>query len=169
MQLINQFLWDEERGLYFDYNFRTDRRRHYEYATTFYPLWAGIASEAQARRVVENLSKFEAPGGLLTSTHVTGNQWDAPFGWAPLHLMAVQGLRRYGYRVEGDRIGRKFLALVLQEFERTNTLLEKYDVENCSSKVSEEIHFGYSTNEIGFGWTNGVILELLALLKDADP
>jgi len=169
VQLINQFLWDEERGLYFDYNFRTDRRRHYEYATTFYPLWAGIASEAQARRVVENLSKFEAPGGLLTSTHVTGNQWDAPFGWAPLHLMAVQGLRRYGYRVEGDRIGRKFLALVLQEFERTNTLLEKYDVENCSSKVSEEIHFGYSTNEIGFGWTNGVILELLALLKDADP
>ncbi|MBC1222196.1 alpha,alpha-trehalase [Nostoc sp. UCD121] len=159
---IDQFLWNEERGLYCDYHFQSGKRRCYEFATTFYPLWLGIASQAQAQRVVENLSLFEAPGGILTSTHVTGNQWDAPFGWAPLTLIAVQGLHRYGFHTEGDRIANKFLAMVIKEFERHNTLVEKYDVERCSANVSDEISFGYSSNEVGFGWTNGVILELLA-------
>jgi len=158
---INRLLWDETCGLYLDYHFASACRREYAFATTFYPLWLGIATPAQAQRVVENLELFEAPGGLLTSTHVTGNQWDAPFGWAPLTLIAVQGLYRYGYRTEGDRIAAKFLQMVIQEFERTGAIVEKYDVERCSSNVSEEICFGYSSNEVGFGWTNGVVLELL--------
>lgn len=160
-QLINQFLWDEGTGLYFDYNFLTNSRRPYEYLTTFYPLWAGIASSDQAAKVVANLPKFETCGGLRTSTQVTGNQWDAPFGWAPFQLIAVEGLARYGYNQEATRIARKFLQLLVQEFNRQGTLVEKYDVENCSANVSAEIHFGYSSNEIGFGWTNGVFLELL--------
>ena len=159
---IDQCLWDEEQGIYLDYNFQSGERRHYEFATTFYPLWLGIASPAQAQRVAENLSLFEAPGGIFTSTRVTGNQWDAPFGWAPLTLIAVLGLYRYGFHTEGDRIANKFLAMVIKEFERHNTLVEKYDVERCSANVSDEICFGYSSNEVGFGWTNGVILELLA-------
>jgi alpha,alpha-trehalase len=161
---VDQFLWDEAAGLYFDYNFSTGQRRQYEYATTFYPLWAGLASEDQARRVVGNLSKFEAPGGLLCSTEITGNQWDAPFGWAPLVLIAVQGLDRYGYRQEAERIAQKFITMLVQNFQKTGTLVEKYDVQTCSSNVEDEILFGYSSNEIGFGWTNGVFLELIALL-----
>ncbi|NJN02289.1 MAG: alpha,alpha-trehalase [Leptolyngbyaceae cyanobacterium SL_1_1] len=160
-QLIDQFLWDEPTGLYFDYNFRTGQRRPYEFVTTFFPLWAGIASEAQAQRTVENLAKFEAPGGLLTSTYVSGNQWDAPFGWAPLQLFAIEGLQRYGYTTEAQRVASKFINMVIQEFEKSGTLVEKYDVVRCSAQVSDEIHFGYSSNEIGFGWTNGVLLELL--------
>jgi len=163
-QLIDQFLWDEEAGQYFDYNIRTGQRRPYEFVTTFMPLWAGVASKAQAQRVVENLPRFEAPGGLLTSTRISGNQWDAPFGWAPLHLFAIRGLCRYGYRQEATRIAHKFITLVTQEFERSGTIFEKYDVERCSANVSDEILFGYSSNEIGFGWTNGVVLDLLALL-----
>ncbi len=165
-QRIDQFLWDEEKGMYFDYNFRTARRRHYEYITTFFPLWAGIASEEQAERLVANLPEFEAPGGLLTSTHVSGNQWDAPFGWAPLQLIVVQGLRRYGYIEDAKRLASKFLQMVVKEFEKSGTLVEKYDVERCSANVSDEIFFGYSSNEIGFGWTNGVVLELLAFLEE---
>lgn len=161
---IDRFLWDEEAGLYFDYNLSTGKRRPYEFVTTFYPLWAGIASEEQARRVVENLDKFEEAGGLLTSTHVSGNQWDAPFGWAPLNLIAILGLDRYGYRQEAGRIARKFISMLVKEFEKYGTLVEKYDVCACSSDVSNEIFFGYSSNEIGFGWTNAVFLELLALL-----
>ena len=161
--LIDQFLWDEAAGLYYDYNFSTGHRRPYNFLTTFFPLWAGIASPEQARRVVEHLPLFEAPGGLRTSTHVTGNQWDAPFGWAPLHLIAVWGLHRYGYREDANRLANSFIDMLVQDFDRTGTLLEKYDVERCSGVVSDEILFGYSSNEIGFGWTNGVFLELLAL------
>jgi alpha,alpha-trehalase len=160
-QLIDQFLWDDDLGLYFDYNFRLNQRRHYHYVTTFYPLWAGLASDQQAQRVVQWLPKFETVGGLRTSTCVTGNQWDAPFGWAPLIWMAVKGLHRYGYHDDAKRIAQKFVNLLVHDFKRSETLLEKYDVELCSGNVSDEIEFGYSTNEIGFGWTNGVFLDLL--------
>lgn len=164
-QLINQLLWDETAGFYFDYNFDTQQRRAYEFATTFYPLWTGIASPKQAEKVVLNLPKFAAPGGLRTSTYVTGNQWDAPFGWAPLQLIATVGLCRYGYYQEAVEIARNFISLVVQEFEKNGTIVEKYDVCDRSSNVADKISSGYSSNEIGFGWTNGVILELLAFLE----
>ncbi|MFN2444438.1 MAG: trehalase family glycosidase [Vicinamibacterales bacterium] len=159
---INRLLWHEEAGLYYDYNFRTRRLRLYDFATTFYPLWAGIASPAQAAKVQQNLAKFEAPGGLLTSTTVTGNQWDAPFGWAPLQMIAVDGLRRYGFHEDADRIAAKFVALVAKEFDEHGTIVEKYDLRRRESDVAADITFGYSANQVGFGWTNAVVLELLA-------
>jgi alpha,alpha-trehalase len=163
---IDRYLWDEQAGLYYNYDFQTGKRRPYDFATTFYPLWVGLASPEQARRVTANLPRFEAACGLRTSTTTTGNQWDAPFGWAPLQLIAVEGLRRYGYREEADRLARKFVALVTDDFAQQGTIVEKYDVERCGSDVSGAIRFGYRSNEVGFGWTNGTVLELLASLGD---
>ncbi len=162
---MNEYLWDEQSGLYFDYHTTTGQRRQYEFATTFYPLWTGIASDEQAERIVENLGKFKAPGGVRTSTYHSGNQWDDPMGWAPLQLIAVEGLVRYGYRTEAERLARRFVTMVTEDFERNGTLVEKYHLENCSSDVSEEIEYGYSSNEVGFGWTNGVVLAFLKLLE----
>ncbi|MEM9946594.1 MAG: trehalase family glycosidase [Cyanobacteria bacterium P01_D01_bin.36] len=163
---VNKYLWDEASGLYFDYHTMTGERRQYEFATTFYPLWTGIASAEQAKRVVENLSKFEAPGGVRTSTHNSGNQWDDPMGWAPLQLMAVEGLMRYGYEVDAKRLASRFITMVTEDFERCGNLVEKYHLENCSSEVFDEIEYGYSSNEVGFGWTNGVVLAFLELLDE---
>ncbi len=159
---INERLWDDAEGLYIDYHFRDGRLSDYAFATTFYPLWAGIATEEQARRVAANLERFEAPGGPLTSTTRSGSQWDAPFGWAPLQMIAVQGLRRYGYHADANRLAAKFIGVVTREFEEHGTIFEKYDVVTGESDVAAGIRFGYASNEIGFGWTNGVFLELLA-------
>jgi len=164
-RLIDRYLWDPGAGLYFDYNATTGRRRPYEFATTFYPLWAGLASPQQARRVVGNLGRFEAPGGILTSTQTTGSQWDAPFGWAPLQLIAVDGLRRYGFQTDADRIARKFVSLVVDDFTARGTIVEKYDVQRRSSDLAGALKFGYTSNEVGFGWTNAAIVELLAGLN----
>jgi alpha,alpha-trehalase len=164
-QLVDRFLWDPDAGLYFDYNVTTGRRRHYEFATTFYPLWAGMASAQQARRVAGNLGRFEAPGGLLTSTTTSGSQWDAPFGWAPLQMIADGGLRRYGYQGPADRLGRKFVSLVVEDFGAHGAIVEKYDVRRRSSDLASDVKFGYSENQVGFGWTNAAVLELLAGLN----
>jgi alpha,alpha-trehalase len=164
---IDRYLWDPAAGLYLDYNFESKQRRKYEFATTFYPLWAGLASKEQAARVHANLKLFEAPGGLLTSTHVTGNQWDAPFGWAPLQMLPVSGLRRYGYVKDADRVALKFLALVTKEFGEHGTIVEKYDVQRRESDVEAGIKFGYAANQIGFGWTNAAFLDLLAGLAES--
>jgi alpha,alpha-trehalase len=163
---VNRWLWDSANGLYFDFHFVKRERRAYEFATTFYPLWTGIATPEQAAAVRANLGTFEAPGGLLTSTRITGNQWDAPFGWAPLQLIAVEGLRRYGYDEDADRLARKFVDLVAKEFREHGTIVEKYDLRRRESDVEAGITFGYAANQVGFGWTNGVVLELLAGLRE---
>ncbi len=49
---INRLMWDERDGLYYDYNFAKKEVRRYPFVTAFYPLWAGIATPAQAARVV---------------------------------------------------------------------------------------------------------------------
>jgi alpha,alpha-trehalase len=158
---VNRLLWDEKDGLYDDYQFEQKRLRRYPFLTTFYPLWAGIASHEQAARVAANLPKFEQPGGLQTSTVASGNQWDAPFGWAPLQLIAVRGLRRYGFSEAADRIAMNFLSMVRDEYRKSGTIVEKYDVVRRSAGVRGDIRFGYRSNEAGFGWTNAVFTALL--------
>jgi alpha,alpha-trehalase len=111
--------------------------------------------------VVGNLKLFERPGGLMTSTKVTGDQWDAPFGWSPLELIAVEGLRRYGFKLEADRVAEEFLLMVIQQYRSSGTIVEKYDVLPLSTDLHGQIRFGYAANQVGFGWTNAVFTTLL--------
>ena len=156
---IDKYLWNAFRGQYFDFNFVTREQSSYEYATTFYPLWAGLASKDQAKAVDGNLSRFEQPGGLTMSRYESQAQWDYPYGWAPIHLLAVEGLRRYGYDADADRITQKFLTMILENFRRDHTIREKYNVAARSSVT--RIGVGYAQNVIGFGWTNATFIELL--------
>jgi len=156
---IDYYLWDATRGLFFDYNFETGARSTYEYATTFYPLWAGLATSEQAHAVSRHLRVFEQPGGLATSSVNSGAQWDYPYGWAPLQLLAVEGLRHYGDNADADRLAYKFLSTVLENFRREGTIREKYNVVTRSTEAP--VTAGYLANVIGFGWTNGVFFKLL--------
>jgi alpha,alpha-trehalase len=158
-QAIQKYLWDERQGLFFDYNFDTEQRSTYRYASTFYPLWAGLATLAQARAVVKNLNLFEKAGGIAMSLQETQAQWDYPFGWAPIQLLAVEGMRRYGHNVEADRVSAEFLSTVLRNFMRDGTIREKYNVVTQSSDTN--VRAGYAANVIGFGWTNAAFVELL--------
>ena len=81
-----------------------------------------------------------------------------------MQLIAVEGLRRYGYAKEADRISVNYLSLVLKEFLEHNTIVEKYDVVRRDSQVGAGLRFGYRSNEIGFGWTNAAFTELFAVL-----
>ncbi len=162
---MRRLLWDATRGMFFDYDLRSGRRSDYPYATTFYPLWAGLATAEEARSVVKNLLRFEQPGGLAMSTRESGVQWDYPYGWAPIQLLTVEGLRRYGYDSEANRISYKFLATVLDNFQRDGTIREKYNVVTRSSEI--QVAAGYAANVVGFGWTNGVFVELLSRLSPA--
>jgi alpha,alpha-trehalase len=161
-QRMHRLLWDATRGMFFDYDLRSGSRSHYPYATTFYPLWAGLATADEARSVVRNLHRFGQPGGLAMSTQETGVQWDYPYGWAPIQLLATEGLRRYGFDAEANRVSYKFLSMVLENFRRDGTIREKYNVTTRSSET--QVSAGYTANAVGFGWTNGVFLELLSRL-----
>lgn len=158
---INKYLWNEEIGLYLPYNFKTKLSPPYIYADTFLPLWANIASKQQAKKVVDYLNILQKPGGVLTSPYFTGHQWDAPFAWAPLQLFAVKGLLNYGYNDHAKKVSKTFIQNINLNFKKHHAIFEKYNALSCEVNTDNSIKFGYSENQIGFGWTNGVYLSVL--------
>ena len=156
---MQKYLWDEQRGMFFDYNFSRQERSTYAYVTVFAPLWAGVATPEQAKAVVSNLKIFERPGGLVMSPHETGGQWDFPYAWAPNQLLANEGMRRYGFNEEANRTSYEFLSTVAENFRHDGTIREKYNAVTRSSETA--VTAGYHINIVGFGWTNGVFLNLL--------
>lgn len=158
-RLITHYLWSGERGFFTDLNFQTLQKSSYEYATMFYPLWAGLATPEQAKAVISNLKGFEQPGGLPMSTEDTGAQWDLPYGWGNIEMLAIDGLRRYGYSADADRVSYEFLSMVAENFRRDGNIREKYNVVTRSSEAHVEL--GYQMNVVGFGWTNAAFIELL--------
>lgn len=181
---INAWLWDEAEDSrieaaaqfpgYRDYNFNhtlCDQydipfHRNYVFATAFYPMWAGIATTARAKQVVKHIyPKLITENGLMTSNRETGCQWDAPFAWAPLQVIAVRGLIRYGYVEEALAIAYGFLRTVQRGFDATGKIFEKYDMRRGDHNVSDKIDKGYNINVEGFGWTNAAVIELLQVVQ----
>jgi alpha,alpha-trehalase len=156
---IQNYLWDAKQGLYFDYDFEKQVQSSYDYVTTFIPMWAGVATAEQARAIMKNLAVFEKPGGLVMSPNETGGQWDFPYAWAPNQLLADEGIRRYGFKDDADRVSYEFLSAVAENFRRDGTIREKYNAVTRSSET--QVTAGYHMNIVGFGWTNGVFLSML--------
>jgi alpha,alpha-trehalase len=157
------YLWNSADGMFYDYNFVTHQPSTYRYLTTFYPLWAGLATPAQAAAVERNLPRFERDGGLAMSDTLSGTQWDLPYGWAPVNWLATAGLARYGYAADAHRIAEKFTRTVDQNYARDGTIREKYNVVSGSANFA--VAAGYKANVVGFGWTNGVYLRMHELLN----
>jgi len=136
---IDKYLWNEEEGMYFDYDTVKRERCNYETCTTFWALWAGVSSPRQAAAMVTRaLPKFEESGGLLSGTKESrgevglerpNRQWDYPYGWAPQQMLAWTGLYRYGFTEEAERLAYKWLFMITKAFVDFNgVVVEKYDV-----------------------------------------
>ncbi|WP_309864997.1 trehalase family glycosidase [Desmospora profundinema] len=154
-QTMDHYLWNEQHGVYFDYDFVRGHQYPYFSLATFYPLWAEAASPRQAEKVRQNLSRFLHRGGAVTSTTYSGFQWDYPNGWAPLQWIVTKGLLHYGYRKEAEQIANHWLSLCTHIFERYGKLFEKYNVVDFNIRTPGR----YPLQE-GFGWTNGIYLKL---------
>ena len=151
---IDRHLWAGDR--YADLDLDRGPTPHLT-AATLAPLFAGCASQAQADAVARTTeARLLAPGGLRTTLVESGEQWDAPNGWAPLQWIAIAGLRRYGHAALAHTIADRWLATVSRVFDKTGRLYEKYDVERGTAGGGGE----YAVQD-GFGWTNGVTAALL--------
>ena len=160
---INKYLWNAQKGMYYDYDFMAGKQSTYDYLTAFYPLWAGVADVQQAKAVEANLKLFERAGGTAMSPYETGVQWDLPYGWAPVTWLTVDGLAKAGDLPDAVRISKKFREMVKQNYECDRSIREKYDVVTASTEVN--VASGYKMNVIGFGWTNAAYLKMGALIK----
>jgi alpha,alpha-trehalase len=156
-----RLMWDEDLGAFVDYNWRTAARSERLTAAMAYPLFVGIASREQARRVARALERgLVKPHGLATTTEDTGQQWDAPNGWAPLQWIAISGLRRYGEPALAGKIATGWVAENARVYCKTGKLVEKYNVRDAGEGAGGE----YPVQD-GFGWTNAVLVKLLAMYR----
>ncbi len=155
---ILQYAWNPKTGFFHDYDFKIKRQSDALTLAGAFPLFAGIATPEQAKAVANVLEKqFLKPGGLPTTLAHTGQQWDAPNGWAPLQWTTLAGLRLYGQTALADRIRANWVAANLRVYKSTGKMTEKYNVEDLTLKAGG----GEYPNQDGFGWTNGVLLKLL--------
>ncbi len=160
---IDKYLWRADKGMYMDYDFVSGKPSDYNFVSTFYPLWAGVASKQQAESLRGRLGIFERKGGLQMSDHASGAQWDAPFGWAPTNWLAIDGFDRYGFHADAQRLAREFTGTIDRSLANDGTIREKYNM--VSGNADVKISAGYKDNVIGFGWSNGVYLKLQQLLR----
>lgn len=131
---IDNYLWNEENGMYFDYNIVNKEQSSYESATTFWPLWAGVASPSQAAKMMaQSLSRFETWGGIVASTEDSrgildqdrqDDHWDYSYGWAPHQVMVWVGFYRYGYDADAQRLAYKWLSTIIGSFVDYNGIVE---------------------------------------------
>jgi alpha,alpha-trehalase len=168
-QLIFELLWDNEAGMFFDYDVVNKKRYAFVSPTTFYPLWAKLATDEQAEALVRNaLPLLEMPGGLAGSSKKSrgtiserrpARQWDYPYGWVPHQMLAWAGLSNYGYAGIAQRLSYRWLYTITKNaVDYNGTVPEKLDVVKRSHEVFAEYgnvgtKFEYIPME-GFGWMN---------------
>lgn len=155
---INRYCWSETDGYFFDYHLNAGRCSPHFTLAGVTPLFIRAATQAQADAVAEILkTKFLQPGGLVTTLTTSGEQWDAPNGWAPMQWMAIAGLENYGHSKLAAEIAHRWIHLNVAVHARTGRLMEKYNVVDLSLPAGG----GEYPTQDGFGWTNGVLLKLI--------
>ncbi|EHA52473.1 alpha,alpha-trehalase nth1 [Pyricularia oryzae] len=179
---IDKYLWNEEAGMYFDYDTAKRQQCNYESCTTFWALWAGVASPKQAAIMVTRaLPKFEAYGGLLSGTEESrgqigldrpNRQWDYPYGWAPQQMLAWTGLYRYSFTEEAERLAYKWLFMITKAFSDFNgVVVEKYDVTRPVDPHRVDAEYGNQglgfkgVAKEGFGWVNASYIYGLQIIN----
>ena len=96
-------------------------------------------------------------GGLITTLKRSGQQWDTPNAWAPLQYMSIDGLNKYNYNGLARSVAETLISTNIRVFNSTGKLMEKYNVIDTDAKAGG----GEYPLQDGFGWTNGVLLNLL--------
>lgn len=154
---IQLYFWDPEKNYYMDYDFK---KQNFKKAVTLagtFPLFFKLAPKSNSHYVRAYIRlNFLKSGGLLTTTVKTGQQWDAPNGWAPLQWIAYKGLRNYNFHRTANELSAEWLGLIEKEFRHSGRMLEKYNVSDTNLLAGG----GEYEIQEGFGWTNGVYLRM---------
>lgn len=136
----------------------------------FLPLWAGIATPEQARRVTEehyrNQRTFGASSGVRTlskmekmyNVRASGNpsSWLGPV-WGISNYLTFRGLVKYGLEKDAQDLAEKTIQLFGRDIERFGALHEYYQPENGEPILNR-----------GFQNWNYLVLNMAAWLEGRD-
>lgn len=154
---ILEVFWNDQQKFFFDFDFNKNEHTSTKSLAALYPLFFNIANNQMAEDVAQTIEQyFLMPGGLTTTLNNTGQQWDAPNGWAPLQWIGYKALKNYGFDHLANTIAKRWINLNVKVYFETGKMMEKYDVVNTNRKGGG----GEYDLQDGFGWTNGVFIKL---------
>ena len=164
LNAIDKYCWNKNITFYTDYNFVTQQQSTLVTPAGMYPFCFFNQKpdymSLLARRISEVVkTKLLKDGGIVTTENNTGQQWDAPNGWAPLQWMTIWGLDKCGQKELARDIAERWLKLNVDVFNRTGKLMEKYNVVDTKTDAGG----GEYPSQDGYGWTNGVFLKLVSM------
>ncbi|RLJ33939.1 alpha,alpha-trehalase [Chryseobacterium sp. 7] len=156
-QMINKYFWNGNTSNYKDYHIKKNTNTPSEHIAALYPLFLGIADQKQAEAVAKVIAeKFLYQGGLVTTTKNSGQQWDLPNAWAPYQWLGFKAMKNYGFDELAEKIKNNWCSNVERVYKNTGKLMEKYNALDTETIAGG----GEYPNQDGFGWTNGVYLQL---------
>ncbi|HSL42401.1 MAG TPA: trehalase family glycosidase [Anaerolineales bacterium] len=153
---FGQRFWDEGAGLYYDFDVRAGKPIPVNTASTFLPLFAGLPSKEQARRLVEehllNPGEYALGGEVhhwVTTTAKPESTWEARRYWrGPVWIIMnwfiIEGLRRYGYDDLAETIRQDTLGLI----------------EGAGFREYYDARDGSGCGSVDFSWSAALALEL---------
>ncbi|CAK9802112.1 tre1 [Anthophora plagiata] len=164
---IDNVLWNEDVGIWLDYDVKNNKPRNHFYPSNLAPLYTRSYNRHQREQYALSAVKYLTSqdidsffGGTPTSLTHTGEQWDFPNAWPPLQSFVVMGLYWTGVKDAVDlahELAFRWLGSNYVGYIETGHMFEKYD-----SVVPGQGGGGGEYNvQTGFGWTNGVVLEFL--------
>ncbi|WNJ18480.1 alpha,alpha-trehalase TreF [Pontibacter sp. G13] len=165
-EAVAEYLFDSESGFFVDYHLEKQAPTGVLSMAGAYPMFMGMATQGQAdsaKLVLEN--QLLQAGGFTTTTRESGQQWDAPNGWAPMQWIGIKGLLNYGFEELAQEAAGRWIAANEEIYESKGKLVEKYNV----YRPLDEAGGGEYPNQDGFGWTNGVLSKLLDMGYEAIP
>ena len=158
---IDKYCWNRQIRYYTDYNFKKQKQNDVVTPAGMYLFCIMKKTTALSQKCAQATSmlkkKLLQPGGIQTTENNTGQQWDAPNGWAPLEWMTIWGLDRCGQATLARDIAQRWVKLNSDVFNRTGKLMEKYNVVDTHLEAGGGEYGGQD----GFGWTNGILLTLI--------
>lgn len=163
-QMMTELMFDPESGQFYDYDYVNKKHSDVLSAAVFTTLFAGAATQEQAKTIINGLEYLEFDHGIAACENRPYEfeyQWSYPNSWAPSTYMTVMGLLRYGFHNEAVSIAKKYIRTIAYSFHKTGKIWEKYNAVTGTYSSGEE----YDTPEM-LGWSAGTFVVLYDFLKD---
>ncbi|MFH1615129.1 MAG: trehalase family glycosidase [Planctomycetota bacterium] len=130
---INAHLWDEKSSFYYDYNEDTNTLVKIKTSASFWPMVWGVASQQQAKRMVEHLlnpkefwTPLPVPTVAIDEPTFSLDMWRGPT-WISQNFWIARGLKRYGYHKVAAELAIRTLNMLTSVFMKYNKVYEFYN------------------------------------------
>jgi len=179
---VNELLWDEESGYYFDLDVDKNELVKHKTIASLFPLFAGIADTERGRRLFEHIidknefkTRFPLPTVARDDPSFIKDMWRGPV-WVNTSYMVIMGLYDYGYTDIAADMAFRTADMVYANHEKKGELYEFYDPEivgiselnRKKGNLYKRITLGNKPQPNFAGWTalaNTLVVEYLVGYK----